>query len=69
MLEVRPLVAGERDPGRDCLSSLGTENTHALTRAHTHTRVHHVNGTVGYADDSADCAHWEAAAEGKGCIQ
>ena len=65
VLELRPLVAGGRDPSRDRLSSLGTENT----RTHTHTRVHHVNATVGYADDSADCAHREAAAEGKGCIQ
>lgn len=39
------------------------------THTCTHTRVHHVNATVGYADDSADCAHREAAAEGKGCIQ
>lgn len=67
VLELRPLVDGERDPGRDCLSSLGTENTH--THTCTHTRVHHVNATMGYSDNSADCAHREAAAEWKGCTQ
>ncbi len=50
----------KRGPSRDCLSSLGTEHTH--THTHTHTQWHDANATVGYADYSADCAHWEAAA-------
>ncbi len=50
----------KRGPSRDCLSSLEAENIHTLT--HTHTEWHDANATVGYADYSADCAHWEAAA-------
>lgn len=58
-------LLGKRDPSRVCLSSLGVECT-PIQYTHTHTLTvtegHDANATVGYADYSADCAHWEAAA-------
>lgn len=57
LLYQRPLVAWKKGP-QQRLSLFIRSWTHT----HTLTEGHDANATVGYADYSADCAHWEAAA-------